>query len=149
MALRGEFHTPTALHNEHIHQDSGWVFPTNKRKETKLINRKQAASPSRNSTIPLHGCAQKHSLDRWSGMPVRTEIKIKLQILKRNQTSTHTYPDRLSTAKRGREREGSLLPSLLVTEVSTEWISQTSKTKTKLIKLSPFQVATNRLAMPK
>ena len=38
-------------------------------------------------------------------MPQRTEIKIKTKIPKRNQTSTHIRPDRLSAPKRRKARQ--------------------------------------------
>ena len=97
-------------------------FSNQQTERNKLNNRKQTASPPPNSHIPHHGCAQKQSLDRRSGMPQRTVIKIKTKIPKRNQTSTHICPSRLSATKRGkaskpekeRERESYLIcPSRL------------------------------------
>jgi len=58
------------------------VNPTNKQKETHLINWKQMASPHSSTPSSHHGCAQKQLLDRWSGMSKRAEIKIKPKSLK-------------------------------------------------------------------
>jgi len=92
----------------------------------KLINRKQTASPSLH-----HGCDQKQLLDRRSGMPQRTEIKIKTKIPKRNQTSKYICPDHLSTTKRGkarqREKERAIFSEQLLRELQTESNSQALK----------------------
>jgi len=67
--------------------------PTKRKKGKKkqINNRKQTASSSPNSHIPHHGCVQKQSLVRRSGMPLRTVIKIKIKITKLTHTHTHTH----------------------------------------------------------
>jgi hypothetical protein len=113
----------------------------------KLVNRKQTASPSPNPNSTPSWMCRKTIANRRSDMPQRTEIKIKTKIPKRNHTSTHTYPARLSATQRGgererererdrereRERQSCLFPRHLRKYHQTESNSQAPKITTKLI----------------
>jgi hypothetical protein len=125
-----------------MHHDSAWVFQTSKPKETHKLTGSRQPPHSPSPTFPNHGCAQKQSLDRRSGMSLRTEIKIKTKIPNKTKlahiyTQTACQPPREGKRARDRQREREVsFPSQLLRELQTESNSQAPNLKQTHLPLS-------------